>query len=207
MTAPILPIVPIDQLNNYCWKDWEEWYQSCRIEVGSPVALTEAERRPLANSLQTRIFSLLLSHHPQMPVVFACMMDPSDKKVLECCVKWPQTLSSPPVLEGISFENLTNMIDFDQFRDQLLSALDSHGDTTLQFVLLVHGLNSSILKSLGLNSYPSLCIRDTNRFPLQKQSNHIAGIVHDLFVSPNTKITLSNPEQLLDQYLLSHFFI
>ena len=110
MTAPILPIVPIDQLNNYCWKDWEEWYQSCRIEVGSPVALTEAERRPLANSLQTRIFSLLLSHHPQMPVVFACMMDPSDKKVLECCVKWPQTLSSPPVLEGIAFENLTNII-------------------------------------------------------------------------------------------------
>lgn len=90
---------------------------------------------------------------------------------------------------------------FDELRLQLANALSS-----LPSRLLVYSLPKDVLSALELTGISTLSIRDLNRFPLSTSTYHIPRVVHNLFVTPFTPLTLSNPLAALMQYFIDFSF-
>lgn len=124
--------------------------------------------------------------------------------VFESGVDWPQSsysmLPNLPILEGVAYPTTTRMT-FDELKLQLANALSS-----LPSRLLVYSLPQDVISVLELNGMSTLSIRDLNRFPLYTSSNHIPRVVHNLFVTPFTPLTLSNPLAALMQYSIDFSF-
>lgn len=117
------------------------------------------------------------------------------------CVEIPQALQSVfsalPRLEGVFVSAASARMTVEQVTMQLANALSS-----VPCKLLVFSLSREILNTLGLDRIQTVSIRDLNRFPLVKSTNYISRMTHDLFITPNTRITIPDPFGRLMQYYL-----
>lgn len=135
----------------------------------------------------------------------ACLLASNNYVVFDSCIECPQQfypiLHLIPILEGVVFSRNQSRITFDQLKLQLGNALSS-----IPTLLLVYSLSLEIQNALGLNQISSIIIRDLDRFPLHTPSTYIPRVIHDLFVTPSTPITILNPFAALMQYFVSFDF-